>query len=108
MRSALSFFHILCIVTPLLENIPTHHCLLFLQKELQNLKVVKLFIYFKAKALSSLISFSNFHHPVTQALSPYRFLPAPRLGGHGRAHHFLDKSIPISQEQKWDARVHYQ
>lgn len=62
-------------------------------------KVVKLFIYFKAKAFSSLISSYNFHHSVTYALSPYHFHTAPRLGGHGRAHRFPDKSICISQEQ---------
>lgn len=69
--------------------------------------MAKLFIYFKAKVLSSLISFSNFHHSVTQALSPYHFHTVPRLGGRGRAHHFLDKSIHISQEQKWDVQVRY-
>lgn len=54
--------------------------LIVLLDRLQNLKVVKLFIYFKAKALSSLISFSNFHHSVTLALSPYHFHVHPGLG----------------------------
>lgn len=54
--------------------------LIVLLDRLQNLKVVKLFIYFKAKALSSLISFSNFHHSVTQAVSPYHFHVHPSLG----------------------------
>lgn len=107
MRFDLSFLISSALLHPFTKYIPTHHCLLFSQIELQNLKMVKLFIYFKAEALSSLISFSNFHYSVTWVLTPYHFHTVPRLGGHGRAHHFMDKSIHISQEQKWEARVHY-